>query len=184
MKFKHKLGYMLIGCLFTIAGYILASAGYILASPQVGAKHAQKDVIDKIVCRQLEVVNKEGITVARIYNGGIELCDLFGNGVVGIYEDVDGNGSIEVNNSAGDEVVDISVTAADGNGSIEVRNAIEDRNAIEKKAVYIFGNEDGGVLIVYNAAGDAIAGIIVNKDGDGIIESYNGDWRTKGIERK
>ena len=70
MKFKQKLAYMLIGCLFTIAGYILASAGYILASPNGGWKHAQKDVIDKIVCRKLEVVNKEGITVAGIYNGG------------------------------------------------------------------------------------------------------------------
>ena len=27
MKFKHKLGYMFIGCLFTIAGYIIASLG-------------------------------------------------------------------------------------------------------------------------------------------------------------
>lgn len=41
MKFKQKLGYMLIGSLFTNAGYILASLG--------GASHAQKDeqVLDK-----------------------------------------------------------------------------------------------------------------------------------------
>ncbi len=55
MNFKQKLGYMLIGCLFTIAGYILASLGGSIT-------HAQKDeqVLDKIVCRELDVVNKYG----------------------------------------------------------------------------------------------------------------------------
>ena len=61
MNFKQKLGYMFIGCLFTIAGYILASLGG-------GATHAQQDkqVIDKIVCKRLEVVNTEGTTIATI----------------------------------------------------------------------------------------------------------------------
>ena len=149
MKFKQKLAYMLIGCLFTIAGYILAS-------PNGGAKHAQKDeqVIDKIVCRKLEVVNKEGTPV------------------VGINTDVKGNGVISVRNAAGNEVVNISADF-DDHGTIEVRNALE------KKAVDIFVTENGGVLIVYNAAGDAIAGIVVNKAGDGLIESYKSDWRTR-----
>ncbi len=58
MNFKQKLGYMFIGCLFTIAGYILTSLGG-------GATHAQQDekVLDKIVCRELQVVNKEGKSV-------------------------------------------------------------------------------------------------------------------------
>ncbi|MCG9129126.1 hypothetical protein JT359_16170 [Candidatus Poribacteria bacterium] len=45
---------MLIGCLFTIAGYILASLGD-------GTIHAQQDeqVIDKIVCRELEILDKK-----------------------------------------------------------------------------------------------------------------------------
>ncbi len=179
MKFKQKLAYMFIGCLFTIAGYIIASAGYIIASP-MGWKLAQKDVIDKIVCRKLEVVNKEGITVAGIYSkGAIEVRNPLGKRVVGIKADVHGKGVIEVSNGAGNEVVGIKADA-DGNGAIEVRNPLEVRNA--KRGVDIFVNENGGVLIVYNAAGDPIAGIVVNKDGDGLIESYKGDWRTKGFE--
>ena len=70
MNFKQKLGYMVIGCLFTIAGYILASLGGITT-------HAQQNeqVIDKIVCRELEVVNKEGTPIAMITEG------LVGGGV-------------------------------------------------------------------------------------------------------
>lgn len=54
MNVKQKLGYMFIRFLFTIAGYILASLG--------GAIHTQQNeqVIDKSVCRELEVVNKDG----------------------------------------------------------------------------------------------------------------------------
>ena len=147
MNFKQKLGYMCIGCLFTITGYIIAS-------PNGGTTRAQQNeqVIDKIVCRELEVVN------------------ALGKRVVGIDADVDGNGVIEVRNAAGNEVV--GITNVDGNGAIKVCNALE------KRAVDIFVNENGGVLIVYNAAGDAVAGIIVNKAGDGLIESYKGGWRT------
>ena len=176
MKFKQKSGYMFIGCLFTIAGYILASLG------GGDTTHAQKDeqVIEKIVCRQLEVVNAEGVTVAGIYSkGAIEVRNPLGKRVVGIKADVHGKGVIEVSNGAGNEVVGIKADA-DGKGAIEVRNPLEVRNA--KRGVDIFVNENGGVLIVYNAAGDPIAGIVVNKDGDGLIESYKGDWRTKGFE--
>ena len=62
MKFKQKLGYMLIGCLFTIAGYILASLGGITT-------HAQQDeqVLDEIVCRKLKVVNAAGIGGAWMF---------------------------------------------------------------------------------------------------------------------
>ncbi len=55
MNFKQKLGYMLIGCLFTIAGYIIASLGG-------DTTHAQQNeqVIDKIVCREIKIVNNTG----------------------------------------------------------------------------------------------------------------------------
>lgn len=70
MNVKQKLGYMLIGCLFTIVGYILASLG--------GGAHTQQieQVLDKIVCRELQVVNKEGNPVAGILvteDGGAEI---------------------------------------------------------------------------------------------------------------
>ena len=47
-----------------------------------GATHAQKDeqVLDKIVCKRLEVVNKEGTTVAGI------VATEDGNGVIRSYK--------------------------------------------------------------------------------------------------
>ncbi len=102
MNVKQKLGYMFIGCLFTIAGYILTSLGG-------DTTHAQQNgqVIDKIVCRELEVVN-------------------------------------------------------------------EDR----KVAAGIIASKDGGVIDVFNTAGKPIAGISTDEDGNGIIQSYKGGWRT------
>ena len=94
MNFKHKLGYMFIGCLFTIAGYILASLGGITT-------HAQKDeqVIDKIVCKRLEVVNEEGTTAAFIVatedGGGIGIVNSAGKRSVGIRATKEGNGEIQ-----------------------------------------------------------------------------------------
>ena len=48
-----------------------------------GATHAQKDeqVLDKIVCKRLEVVNKEGTTVAGI------VATEDGNGTIQTYND-------------------------------------------------------------------------------------------------
>ena len=90
MNFKQKLGYMFIGCLFTITGYILASLG------GGDTTHAQKDeqVLDKIVCKRLEVVNEEGTTVAAIftteYGGTIKAYNKTGRLGAGIYIYEDG----------------------------------------------------------------------------------------------
>ncbi len=148
MKFKHKLGYMFIGCLFTIAGYILASLGGITT-------HAQKDeqMLDKIVCRELEVVNKEGKVVAGIVateaGGGIAVFNAAEKGVIGIIANKDGNGSISVLNASGKGITGIGADK-DGNG----------------------------VVSVQNAAGKGVAIMAVDEDGDGFIQTYKNGWRT------
>ena len=165
MNFKQKLGYMLIGCLFTIAGYILASLGG-------GATHAQQDeqVLDKIVCRQLEVVNKEGepvgVIVADENTGGIVL-GVHPTAGVGI----DG-GFLFVRNILRQEVAVVMAATEDGNGVISVLNAVG------QEVATIGADEDGGVIVVRNAAGEDAVGMGANKDGDGVIQSYKGGWRT------
>ena len=128
MNFKQKLGYMFIGCLFTIAGYILASLGGMTT-------HAQKDeqVIDKIVCKRLEVVNEEGTTAALI--------------VV----DARGDGAIEVRNKAGKVVASIVVDARDG-GAISVFNP-----SGEVVANMTVGYKFGGDISVYTPKGKLAA---------------------------
>ena len=168
MNFKQKLGYMCIGCLFTIAGYILASLGGITT-------HAQQDkqVIDEIVCRHLKVVN------------------AVGNEVAGIGVDEDSDGIISVYNAAGKIAARIVVT--ENGGSIGVHNAAENSvvtlgaiedgggiavyNAAEKTIGSIVATENGGIIGANNAAGKMVAGIGADKNGDGVIQSYKGGWR-------
>ena len=136
MNSKQKLGYMCIGCLFTIAGYILASLGG-------DTTHAQQDeqVLDKIVCRHLEVVNKEGEPVGVIVEdedtGGIVVRVRPAAGV-GI-----DNGVLFVRNTERQEIAVMAATE-DGNGVIVVRNAAGE------DAVGMGANKDGdGVIQSY-----------------------------------
>ncbi len=65
MNMKQNTVYMLIGSLFTLAGYFLAT----LANNQPPNAHAQDNttkIFDKIVCKELEVVDKIGKPIARI----------------------------------------------------------------------------------------------------------------------
>ena len=69
MNFKQKLTYMLIGSLFTLAGYFLAT----LTTNQPPNAHAQDNttkVFDKIVCKELEVVNDKGERLAKLSDSG------------------------------------------------------------------------------------------------------------------
>ncbi len=68
MNFKQKLVYMVIGCLFTLAGYFFASLdGSVLQTTH--AQQNEKEIIDKIVCRRIEVVDGFGTTQAVIQGG-------------------------------------------------------------------------------------------------------------------
>ena len=140
MNFKQKLGYMFIGCLFTIAGYILASLG--------GATHAQQNeqVIDKIVCKQLEVVNKAGKRVVNVWTN-----------------EIGKSGVIDIFNTEGKRVASIGATE-DGGG-------IAVFNTEEKVVVEIGANEHGGIMGVLNNAGNGGVAIGATEDGKGYIRT-------------
>ena len=59
MNMKQKLTYMLIGCLFTLSGFVLSN----LTNTPTHVQAQDEKVIDKIVCRQLEVVDNTGKVV-------------------------------------------------------------------------------------------------------------------------
>ena len=114
MNLKQKLGYMLIGCLFTMAGYILASLGG-------DTTHAQQNeqVIDKIVCRELKVVNKDGLILAEIseypLNGGgwVRISNKEGKLGAGMHTDPWG-GSLNVYDSTGRKQSSLFATLGGG----------------------------------------------------------------------
>lgn len=194
MNFKQKLGYMFIGCLFTIAGYILASLGG-------NTTHAQQNeqVIDKIVCRELEVVNKEGkriILMDPFFEGGaVWIFNKEGMNIASIRADsVDGGGVMEVYNAAGKSGVRIGAGIHNGNGGVEVYNAagkpsvdiVADGkggimgvyNAAGKIVAGMTGKDTGGVMEVYNTLGKVVVDIGATDNGEGHIQTYKGGWRT------
>lgn len=142
MNIKQKLGYMFIGCLFTIAGYIIASLGGDTSHAQQGDQ-----VIDKIVCRELEVVDKAGKRVVSI--GATEK----GGGMV-------------VFNTAEEVVVEIGV--GEHGGIMEVLN-----NA-GKGGVGIITGEHGGGIKIGNKNKKIVVDIGSTEDGSGDIRTYKG----------
>ena len=148
MNVKQKLGYTFIGCLFTITGYILASLGG-------GVTHTQKNeqVLDKIVCRELEVVNTEGTPVVHI----------------GAAEE---GGFMSVINTAGKTVG--AIGASGDGGAMGVFNAAAGRGGFR-----IHAAKGSGAISVINAAGKTVGIIGATEDGSGIIQIYDEDgWRT------
>ncbi len=142
MNFKQKLGYMCIGCLFTIAGYILASLGGITTH----AQH-EEQVLDKIVCKELEIVNDTGKKLVRM--GGTR----FGSGFIFVYnkeemavvgmDGVDNGGSIVIGNKKGKITVEMNAESFFGGGQISVKNG-EGITGLIMEAV------SGGIINVYD----------------------------------
>lgn len=193
MNFKQKLGYMFIGCLFTIAGYILASLGG-------ETTHAQQNeqVIDKIVCREMEVVNKEGkriILMDPLFEGGaVQVFNKEGVNIASIRADSVGGGVMDVYNAAGKSGVRIGAGIHNGNGGVEVYNAagkpsvdvvadgkggiVGVYNAAGKVVAGMTGKDTGGVMEVYNTLGKVVVDIGATDNGEGHIQTYKGGWRT------
>ena len=188
MNFKQKLGYMLIGCLFTIAGYIIASLGG-------DTTHAQQNeqVIDKIVCRELEVVNKDGKRVVAIgqlwkaaaYGGVVEVYDRKGKRHVQIVA-AEGSGSMTVYSENRKEVATIRADSNGGGMSIMDEDGfvfvsggkVSIGNDAGKKVVGMGVSETGGAVTVRNKDEKVVANMGVTESGDGGIQTYKGGWRT------
>ncbi len=144
MNFKQKLGYMCIGCLFTIAGYILASLGGITTHAQ-----QKEQVLDKIVCRELQVVNKEGKPVAIIKG------DVGGGGGVFVITNKEGSPAAMIlanENGTGEfRVVDkklgiaVAKMGQDGFGT----GFVTLKNKVGKQIVTLLGNNvgEGGMIL-------------------------------------
>ncbi len=128
MNRKEKIGYMFIGCLFTIVGYILASPGGMTTN----AQDEKKISVDQIVCKDLLVVGKQGKIGVSI----------------GTHEN--GSGIIEVYNESRKTAAQIHVDPEDGGLIMVYDNA-------GKASARIRASEDGGGIEVYNKAEKTVA---------------------------
>ena len=186
MNFKQKLTYMLIGSLFTLAGYFFASLGG-SALQDTHAQQNGKQVIDEIVCKQIKVVNSFGKTMAVIkgstvggwmtlHNTQGEVITLMRPGIYNIYarpgrdDDVtfDSVGEVE----QGEELLHIGPMSININ-NLDGKNIVSLGASLPGFAGYIDVNNKKGKDLVY-------IGAQKDRPNDGLINVYNhkGEWRS------
>ncbi len=201
MNFKQKLTYMLIGCLFTLAGYFFASLGG-SALQTTHAQQNEKEVIDEIVCRNIRVVDPDGETVVSIgsnfFGGMVEVINPKQDrtSVALIWANKHG-GRMITRNNAGKTVVEMGAEIA-GWGSVEIYAPplSEKENIFIGGGAIAFTNSDGkeavslgttlvngvGFIDVNNKKGNDLVyiGATKGRPNDGLINVYNhkGEWRS------
>ena len=150
MNFKQKLVYMLIGCLFTLAGYFLASLGGTVS--QTNKVHAQQNaeqVIDKIVCRELTVVDENGTPIASLKpnkdpffpGGSLRFYNFEGQETVRLDSSISGSGSLRFYNLKGQETIRLNSSPA----TLSLNDS-EGKSAVFLAAT---GGDVGGFLSLY-----------------------------------
>ena len=185
MNFKQKLTYMLIGSLFTLAGYFFASLGG-SALQTTHAQQNEKEVIDEIVCKQIKVVNSFGRTMAVIkgsqvggwmtlHNGQGEVITLMRPGMYNIYASpgrydgpIDGLDEVE----QGEELLHIGPMSINFN-NFDGKNVVRLGTSLSGFAGYIDVKSKRGTDLVSISA-------IKDRPNDGLINVYNhkGEWRS------
>ncbi|MYB63937.1 hypothetical protein F4X73_04540 [Candidatus Poribacteria bacterium] len=200
MNMKQKLTYMLIGCLFTMSGYVLS----IIINPltQGEAQDEKIAVFDKITCKKLEIVNDYGKTAAELSSspGGYGLLKTYNNegklstkldiwgmvvfndegqSVAALGEAFDGGGFLRIDNHEGGSLAKLDSFL--GVGGLTIYND-------EGESVATLGQSlsGGGVLQFYNKEGKQLVVIssLEGRPNDGLINIYNhrGEWRSFSAE--
>ena len=147
MYFKQKLAYMALGCLFTIIGYILASLSGNPVDAQSQRDKSDPTVIDvdRVVCRELRVVNDDGETVVVITDTlggliGVKHPNYTSAGVlISAYPN---GGSVTVNHASGKKAVEMAIDIKSKEGFVQVGTKDQkvaeyeaEKKASERKAV-------------------------------------------------
>ena len=169
MNLKQKLTYMLIGSLFTLAGYFLAS----LANNQPpNAQDNTNKVFEKIVCKELVVVNdkgERGVWLFASEEGGWLSIDNTKEKrmIMSMRPGLLGNGFFSIYNKKGQEFASLSYHNEVG-GMLELSTPPFTRGAV------LFTDKHGGALGLFNKEEKIVAGMAAGRDGHGgVLELHN-----------
>lgn len=165
MYFKQKLVYMGLGCIFTLAGYILANLGGDVIA------QSESTVVDEIVCRKLRVVDSQGRTVVVLKE------KQFGDDIFSVYDtntrekvvqiSADSNGGyMSVNHASGKRTVTVGIDSTYKEGFVTVKG--EDG----KGFALLTTNEDGGLIMAEGKDGGSEIQLTINKYG-GVMAIFN-----------
>ena len=217
MHLKQKLGYMAIGAILIIAGYILAilTTGGLTTQNATAEPDNDNIIHDVIQCRELQIINKEGKTAIRlkthrsgqgeliIYNSDLKTDGVYLNGggltiynIKGIrvahLGDIMGVACLKLSNSKGTEVAKIE--ALKRGGSMKINNNQSEGvsgmvasdnggylfvgNNVNRPVAAIGVEEYGGAMVIFTNEGDLVVGMRADKNGNGLIQSLKGAWKT------
>ncbi|MYB65063.1 hypothetical protein F4X73_10265 [Candidatus Poribacteria bacterium] len=168
MNLKQKLTYMLIGCLFTLAGFVVSN----LFNATTQAQDKKKTVFDKIVCKELEIVNDKKKTVAVLYSsiiggGSLIIYNHEGNRSAQLIADEFIGGVLKIHNTDGDLCTYLN------QGRLSIHNAASlGSSLIGGHGMLEIRNKDGKELVIISP--------IDGRPNDGLINIYNhkGEWRS------
>ena len=168
MNFKQKIAYMAIGCLFTLAGYFLATLGVGGFTPHNASAQADDEqVIDKILCKALMIVDDNDEIVAAFGNMGVfgralVIRNSAGKFVVALGVDENDYGFLTIRQKEGNKFAAKLHETDNGEGMLAVSN-----KAGVPVAVLGVADNDDGILAISNKEGELVATIEANRDGDG-----------------
>ena len=161
---------MVIGCVFTLAGYFLATLGAGGFNPQnATAQDNTKQVIDEIITRKLKVVNSEGKTIAILgeslngSGGYLYINNTNDKLVAGIGVSHRNSGFLSIRNKNGKPIAALSASVVDG-------ALLTLRNKNGESFAYLSEDKNGnGALSIFNKTSGSRVGCDFDKNGDGRI---------------
>ena len=156
MNHKQKLGYMALGAGILAVGIIIGQWG----TPDIEAQ--SNGVFDKITCREIEVVDKDGETTILVGDGDIFFHKGGGTAFMGAHEH---GGSVLIHGKGGS----IEIRTHEDGGIVRVSR--------DDGIASMFVTEDGGIVVVSGKdSGSAKMGI---DEHGGRVEVFNNQGKNR-----
>lgn len=156
--------------MFVGIGGLIAIISFSIGNTEKDTANAQDQtpIVDTIRCRKLEVLDKDGKTVASLDALELEIEKIMGNSPGGTLRLFNGDGKQGV-------ILDsegmLGLSSKDGEGSVLLSSGsglfLMNKNL--KGGVTLKVHEDGGILRLYNKAGKEIGYFGVSKQGGGLL---------------
>lgn len=172
MKRKQKLGYIILGAGILAIGIIIGQ----FVTPDIEAQ--SNGVFDKIQCREIEVIDKDGETAIRLYttkHGGDIRMDSKDGRIVTMSIDENGGSVYLFGKGKGDGGI-VSMHAGEDHASLGVRDRV-----LSDGGIWMYADDYGGRLDVKGKGlfdGGAVY-IRIDSQGGGVEVSGNDGGSTK-----
>ena len=156
MNYKQKLGYMALGAGILAIGIIIGQ----FVTPDIEAQ--SNSVFDKITCREIEVIDKNGEPTIIMQDGAINVYGKDG----GIAQmSTDEHGGVVLAHGKNGGIASMYTTEHGGRVNVASKEG--------ETTAAMFTGEQGGMVSVYNNHGKIRAVMGVNEYGNGAVSTWD-----------